>query len=133
MGEKVVMEPTGALAWSRDSQRKVNREEAEKVIARLWRGWTAPSDADTYEELLKREILPGIEKQASGYNGVQVMRRDDTDRVEFVTLTLWDSVGAIRQFIGDDYEVAYVPAEAKRLLASYDRRSIHYQLVLSVP
>ena len=76
------------------------------MIARLWRGWTAPSDADAYEELLKREILPGIEKQASAYKGVQVLRRDDNDRVEFVTLTLWDSVDAIREFIGDDHEVA---------------------------
>ncbi len=34
------------------------------MIARLWHGWTEPPQAETYEELLKHEILPGIEKQA---------------------------------------------------------------------
>ncbi len=103
------------------------------MIARLWHGWTERPQAETYEELLKHEILPGIEKQASGYKGVQVLRRDGDDRVEFVTVTLWDSVEAVREFIGDDYEVAYVPAEARKVLASYDQRSVHYEVVLSVP
>jgi heme-degrading monooxygenase HmoA len=103
------------------------------VIARLWHGWTTRADADRYQRLLEREVLPGIEERAPGYKGVHVLRRDDDDRVEFITVTLWDSFDAIRALVGDDYEVAYVPPEAKRLLASYDQRSTHYDLILTAP
>jgi heme-degrading monooxygenase HmoA len=106
--------------------------EVESVIARLWRGWTTTANADKYQELLSQEILPGIEAKARGYRGVFVLRRDDGERVEFVTLTLWDSLDAIRTLVGDDYEVAYIPVKAKKALASYDERSLHYELALSL-
>jgi heme-degrading monooxygenase HmoA len=103
------------------------------VIGRLWHGWTVRSNADAYEELLRREVLPGIAASSPGYRGVHVLRRDDGERVEFVTLTLWESLDAIRSLVGDDAEVAYVPPEARELLAAFDTRSVHYQLVLSEP
>ena len=31
------------------------------MIGRIWHGWTTQANADAYEALLKREILPGIE------------------------------------------------------------------------
>jgi hypothetical protein len=31
------------------------------MICRIWHGWTTPENADAYESLLKREIVPGIE------------------------------------------------------------------------
>jgi heme-degrading monooxygenase HmoA len=100
------------------------------VIARLWHGWTTPDKADEYQELLEREVLPGIEAKTRGYEGVYVLRRDAGDEVEFVTLTLWESLDAVRTLVGDDYETAYVPAEARRVLARFDDRSVHYELVL---
>jgi heme-degrading monooxygenase HmoA len=100
------------------------------VIGRIWHGWTAPENADAYEQLLHDEVLPGIESRAPGYRGVYVLRRDDGSRVEFITLTLWESMDAIRTLVGDDAEVAYVPDEARKLLATFDERSVHYDLVL---
>jgi hypothetical protein len=32
----------------------------DRVIGRLWHGWTTPHNADKYERLLKEEIFSGI-------------------------------------------------------------------------
>ena len=37
------------------------------MIFRIWHGWTAPENADVYENLLKEEIFPAIAaKNVSG-------------------------------------------------------------------
>ena len=100
------------------------------MIGRLWHGWTTHENADRYQSVLEREVLPGLEAQAHGYRGVYVLRRESDDEVEFVTLTVWDSLDAIRTLVGDDVEVAYVPPEARRVLKRFDERSAHYELVL---
>jgi heme-degrading monooxygenase HmoA len=97
------------------------------MIGRIWHGWTSPENADAYEQLLHREVLPGIGR-IEGYRGAQLFRRNAGDEVEFVTLTLFDSLDAVREFAGEDYEVAVVPPEAQKLLAHYDARSAHYDV-----
>jgi heme-degrading monooxygenase HmoA len=99
------------------------------MIGRLWRGWTSASNADAYETLLRLKILPGIHR-VQGYRGAYLLRRDVPEGVEFVTLTLFESMDAVRVFAGDRYEVAVVPPEARRLLSRFDATSIHYEVVL---
>jgi len=100
------------------------------MIARLWHGWAPRESADAYEEFLRTNFLPAIDRIAS-YRGAQVFRRDgDGNEVEFVTTTYFDSIDAIRAFAGDDYEVANVAPEARRLLSRFDQRCQHYALVL---
>ncbi len=99
------------------------------MIARLWRGWTTPGKANAYEELLRAEILPGIHR-ISGYRGAYLLRRNMEDSVEFVTLTFWDSLDAVREFAGEEFEGAVVPQEARDLLSNFDRTSAHYDTIL---
>jgi hypothetical protein len=47
-----------------------------------------------------------------------------------VTITLWDSLDAVRAFAGDDYEIAVVPPPARQLLSRFDERSRHYEAVI---
>ena len=98
------------------------------MIARWWRGWTTRTNADAYEELLRTTILPGIHRIA-GYRGAELLRREVGDEVEFATLTLWESLEAVRAFAGEDYETAVVPPAAQALLERFDERSAHYELV----
>src|SRR5262245_13725161 len=100
------------------------------MIARLWHGWADPSKADEYETLLRAEVLPGIERRIPGFRGVYLLRHEGAGEVEFVTLTLWDSVDAVREFAGEDYEAAVVPPEAQRLLSRFDERSVHYETLI---
>ena len=99
------------------------------MIVRIWHGWTAPGDADTYEALLQEEIFTGIaNRRIEGYRGIELLRRDGEAEVEFVTVMRFDTLAAIRQFAGADYEAAVVPAAARALLSRFDERSQHYEL-----
>ena len=100
------------------------------MIGRIWHGWTTRENADHYESLLKQEIFSGIaEKKVSGYKGIQLFRRPlNNDEVEFVTIMQFDSWDAVKEFAGEDYERAYVPAAAQEVLARFDERSQHYEI-----
>jgi len=98
------------------------------TVARTWHGWTTPENADAYEALLRAEILPGIHR-IEGYLGAYLLRRDAGAEVEFETVTLWDSLDAVRAFAGEDYEASVVPPAARELLARFDERSVHYEVL----
>ena len=99
------------------------------MISRIWHGWTTPANADVYEMMLKEEIFVGIqERQIRGFRGIQLLRREVGDEVEFVTIMRFDSLAAVREFAGEDYEVAVVPAKARAVLSHFDARSQHYEV-----
>jgi heme-degrading monooxygenase HmoA len=99
------------------------------MILRIWHGWTGPGDADAYEALLKDEVFAGIgARRIEGYRGIELLRRDGTDEVEFVTIMRFDSIASVSKFAGADYEVAVVPTAARALLSRFDNRSQHYEL-----
>lgn len=100
------------------------------MICRLWHGWTTVANAYAYESLLRREVFAGIAaRQIAGFQGIDLVRRDGLDEVEFVTIMWFDSIDAVRAFAGADYEVAVVPPEARKLLSRFDDRSAHYGVV----
>jgi heme-degrading monooxygenase HmoA len=99
------------------------------MISRIWRGWTTPENADAYEALLKAEIFTGIaERGISGFQGIDLLRRQVDDTVEFMTIMWFDSILAVRTFAGEDYEKAVVPAQARPLLVRFDEQSAHYEV-----
>ena len=99
------------------------------MIVRIWRGWTTPENADAYERLLKREVFVGIAKKSiAGYQKIELLRRDLGSEVEFVTMMRFNSIDDVKLFVGNDYEQAYVPTEARKLLKRFDQRSQHYDL-----
>lgn len=99
------------------------------MISRIWHGWTTPANADAYETLLKSEIFIGIQnRQIAGYRGIQLLRRDLGNEVEFITIMWFDGIAAVRAFAGEDYAVAVVPAKARALLSRFDERSQLYEV-----
>jgi len=101
------------------------------VIARIWRGWTTPENADAYQRIVSQEVLPGIvARDLDGYHGAYLLRRRVDGEVEFATILLFDTLEQIRAFAGEDYEAAYVPPRARAVLARFDQRSAHYDTLL---
>lgn len=99
------------------------------MIGRIWHGWTTLENADKYEALLKEEIFVGIENmQVRGLKGIQLLRRELDEEIEFVVIMTFDSLEAVAQFAGEDYEVAYVPAKAREVLSRFDERAQHYEI-----
>src|SRR5690349_25132795 len=102
------------------------------MISRIWHGWTTPENADQYEMLLKEEIFVGIQdRHIRGFKNIQLLRRNVGEEVEFVTIMLFDSLEAVREFAGEDYEVAVVPEKARAVLSHFDQRSQHYEVRVS--
>ena len=96
---------------------------------RIWHGYTTPENADAYENLLKAEIFRGIEsKSIPGFKGIELLRRPLGDEVEFITMMRFASLDDVKAFTGEDYEVAYVPDAARKVLKRFDARSQHYEL-----
>lgn len=99
------------------------------MICRIWHGWTTPTNADAYEQLLRSEIFRGIAaRRIPGYRGIELLRRPSDQLVEFVTLMWFDTLEDIRAFAGPDYEVAVVPPAARALLERFDARSAHFEV-----
>lgn len=102
------------------------------MISRIWHGWTNRDNADAYEKLLRTEIFINIEnKSIKGYRGIHLLRRDVDEGVEFVTIMWFDTLDAVRAFAGEEYEVAVVPPEARKLLSRFDGISSHYEVIES--
>ena len=100
------------------------------MIARIWHGYTTKENADKYENLLKEEVFVGIEqKNVKGYKGIRLLRRELSDETEFTTIMQFESIEDVKQFAGEDYETAYVPAKARQILKRFDPKSVHCQVI----
>ena len=99
------------------------------MIVRMWKGWTADdAAADAYEAFLKQSFLPSAAKLA-GFRGADVLRRQiPSGETEFVTLTRFDSIDAVKTFAGEDYERARIAPRAHELLSRHDTFCTHYDL-----
>ncbi|HXJ65320.1 MAG TPA: hypothetical protein VNN79_16315 [Actinomycetota bacterium] len=102
------------------------------MIARTWRGWTRSADADEYVEYLLRTGIREYEA-TQGNRAAYILRREDGDRTEFVTLTFWDSMDAVRGFAGGDVERAVFYPEDDRFLVERETTAKHWDVTTSGP
>ena len=100
------------------------------MICRLWRGWTTPENADAYERVVQRQVIPGIEvRRIPGFRHIDLMKRDLGDEVEFQTCMWFDSLEAIKAFMGEDYSLSHVPEAARAVLKRFDDRASHFEVI----
>jgi len=97
------------------------------VIARMWQGWTRAEEADRYDRLYRTEVLSDL-RQVPGFRGARLLRRTVAGETEFVSLTFFDDLEAIRAFAGPEYETAVVAEEARKVLVRFDERVRHYEI-----
>jgi heme-degrading monooxygenase HmoA len=97
------------------------------MMARIWRGVVRTDDADEYAQYIRDTGFAAYATTA-GNRGAWMLRRDEGDRTEFLTFSLWDSVDAIRAFAGDDIEAAVYYPEDERFLIERDATVKHYDV-----
>jgi heme-degrading monooxygenase HmoA len=97
------------------------------MIARVWRGVTLAHKADDYLTYLEATGLKAY-RATLGNRGVQVLRRIRDDEAEFVLISHWDSLDAIRAFAGEDYERAVYYPEDKDYLLSFAPNVDHFEV-----
>jgi heme-degrading monooxygenase HmoA len=98
----------------------------DRVITRVWRGWTSTADADRYEAHYREEVLSTL-RGVGGFRGARLLKRTVGDETEFVSVTTFADLEAIRGFAGDDYETAVVAPAARAVLVRFDDRVRHFE------
>ena len=98
------------------------------MIARTWRGWTNTADADAYVEYLLRTGIREY-RETPGNRAAYILRREDGDRTEFVTLTFWDSLESVKGFAGEEPERAVFYPEDNRFLIDRDPTASHFEVI----
>jgi heme-degrading monooxygenase HmoA len=99
----------------------------DKMIARMWRGRAETAKADAYCRHFTTNVVPHL-KDLAGHRGAYLLKRQIDGEVEFVAVTLWESLEAIKRFAGPDPSVAIVEPEGRAALSTYDDRAQHYEV-----
>jgi heme-degrading monooxygenase HmoA len=97
------------------------------MIARIWRGVVRGSDADEYARYIEDTGFAAY-ATTPGNRGSWMLRRDDGDRTEFITLSLWESLDAVKAFAGEDYEAAVYYPDDERFLIEREDTVKHYEV-----
>ena len=98
------------------------------MFIREWRGRAKQTDAVRYPEYFRNEVVRQL-REAPGFQGGYLSRRDVGDQVEFLVLTRWKSMDAIRAFTGSVVDLAVIDPSAMATLDAYDHTVRHYEVL----
>ena len=98
------------------------------VIARIWHGVTAAAKSDEYLGYLGETGVPDY-RATKGNRGVYVLRRIEGDRAHFLTLSIWESIEAIKGFAGPNPQRARYYPEDEGFLLDFEPTVEHYEVL----
>jgi heme-degrading monooxygenase HmoA len=98
------------------------------MFIREWRGRAKQSEATKYPEYFRKEFSSQL-CQAPGFQGGYLSQREIGEEVEFLVLTRWQSMDAIREFTGSAAEHAVIDPGAMATLVAYDQAVRHYEVL----
>jgi len=98
-----------------------------RTIARIWKGRTLESKADEYEAYLNQSGISKI-RATEGNLGAYVLRRTSDGKTEFVVISLWESLDAVRRFAGPDYQKAVILPKDRQYLLEVEPNVVHYDV-----
>ena len=100
------------------------------MIARIWQGQTRPAMGESYFSYLEQTGLKEY-RETPGFRGVLVLRRAVGDASEYVLVTLWDDMDAVRAFAGADPERAVYYPEDDRYFPEEEFKPFvkHYEVL----
>ena len=100
-----------------------------RAIARIWRGRTHASKADEYQAYLNASGIAKI-RATPGNLGVTVLRLTDGGKTEFLVMSMWESIEAVKSFAGEDYQKAVILPRDREYLLEVEPNVTHFDIVL---
>jgi heme-degrading monooxygenase HmoA len=97
------------------------------MISRQWIGIAKPAEARNYIEHLHRDTFPKL-ASIGGFINASILQRSLPMGEEFLIVTLWESIDAIKSFAGERPEVAVVPAVVQAMMVHYEKEVRHYSI-----
>ena len=98
------------------------------TISRHWKGVAKPKEADKYIHHLQSDTFPKLAK-INGFISASILRRSIRNGTEFLIVTTWQSIEAIRRFAGESASTAVVPPSVQAMMVEYDTEVAHYEIV----
>jgi heme-degrading monooxygenase HmoA len=100
------------------------------MIARIWHGRTLASKADAYEKYLNDAGVAKMRK-VPGNLGVELMRRNQGGNSDFLVISYWTSIDAVKNYAGSDYAKARPLDRDREFLLDPEPEVVHYEVVRS--
>lgn len=100
------------------------------MVARIWQGRTRAGMGKSYLSYLEQTGLKEY-RATEGFKDVLVLTREIGDETEYVLITLWDSLEAVRRFAGTEPERAVYYPEDDRYFPEEQRTPYvrHYNVI----
>jgi uncharacterized protein YciI/heme-degrading monooxygenase HmoA len=121
---KPILPNTGASASFQDR----DQMDGKGMILRMWKARATPEKSGEYIDHATKKVFPSL-GAIEGHSGAYLLRRAVGGAVEFVVLTLWTSMEAVRKFAGARPEKAVVEPEARAALTAFDESVTHFEVV----
>lgn len=97
------------------------------MIARIWHGRTKAEHYEEYTEFMKSVAIPDYQ-QTKGYVKLTFLRRIDGEVAHFDLITFWENLEVIRNFAGEDYEIAKYYPEDQKYLLEFEEKVTHHEV-----
>ncbi len=104
-----------------------NERTEETMIARIWHGRTSAEDYEAYTTFLKERAIPDY-RRTEGFIRLIFLRALRDGEAHFTLITFWESLAAIKQFAGNEYEKAKYYPEDEGYLLEFEDRVTHYEV-----
>ena len=98
------------------------------MIERHWKGIAKRSDAERYIDHLTDETVPHLSSMP-GFVRASILKRPTDKGIEFLIVTVWNSLEDIKQFAGETIDVAVVPVKVQEMMVNFDAHASHYEVV----
>ena len=97
------------------------------MIERHWKGVAKRERAQEYIAHLQIETFQQI-TLIPGFISAKILERDIQEGIEFLIITKWQDIDAIKQFAGSNIEIAVVPELVQDIMLKYDKSVSHYKV-----
>ncbi len=97
------------------------------MIARVWHGTTRAEHYEEYTHFMKFKAIPDY-KKTEGFIKLTFLRRIEGDVAHFNLITFWKNLNVIKNFAGDNYEIAKYYPKDKEYLLEFEEKVMHYEV-----
>lgn len=97
------------------------------MIARIWHGTTKAKDYEAYTEFMKTRAIPDYQNTA-GFIKLSFLRKVEGDIAHFHLITYWENLAVIKNFAGEEYDLAKYYPEDENYLLAFEEKVTHCEV-----
>lgn len=100
------------------------------MIARIWPGKTSLENFKAYTDFLIKTAIPDYQKTA-GFKNLTFLKQIKNNEGHFTLITFWENMEVIRNFAGQEVDMAKYYPEDVAFLLEFDEKVAHHEVFAS--